>query len=481
MADHPEDDPHGDLDYDEDSITNSPLHANIDSVSEGKELDQTNQLKITAAYSNGNSTDTDAQKKGLLSVTDNHAQNDRSETDEDDQQAVDGGKRSNRIRSFINFNHNSHDDIEDSLDNPKKLAEHSTKDRSHKSYESLLKYFFKDACYFQIKSVNHENVDISMSLGVWSTPIQNEMRLNAAFREHRNVILIFSVQQSGAFQGFARMISEASPANRPVAWVLPPRLSNTPLGNTLRLEWLCSRELSFAETSDLYNPFNSNKPIKVARDGQQVEPKVGKRLCSLFPRDSKKRLLACVETLKKQTRQRKQMIAIYDNNYDPRAYSAAMRDRYDPYIMPHLVMTNGLDPAGEPSPIHSAHNHNQHLYPPHPPHFTADFRGPIRAGLRRGPDFGPEPYHRQAMYPGHFMGPAHQRNNPHAHQMRDFDVGFIPNHHHPQVMVPHVELQPAPETGPSYAQARPHSSWESNMDPPGRYHPYSRPRRRQVK
>lgn len=52
-----------------------------------------------------------------------------------------------------------------------------------------------------MKSNNHENVMLSKARGVWSTPPQNEAKLNRAFNEYRNVILLFSVKESGKFQG----------------------------------------------------------------------------------------------------------------------------------------------------------------------------------------------------------------------------------------------------------------------------------------
>jgi len=48
--------------------------------------------------------------------------------------------------------------------------------------EKLYKYIFLDAKYFLIKSGNHENVALAQAKGVWSTPPQNEARLNQAFR-----------------------------------------------------------------------------------------------------------------------------------------------------------------------------------------------------------------------------------------------------------------------------------------------------------
>jgi hypothetical protein len=47
---------------------------------------------------------------------------------------------------------------------------------------SKLKYLFRGARFFLIKSNNHENVALAKAKGVWSTPPQNEARLNQAYR-----------------------------------------------------------------------------------------------------------------------------------------------------------------------------------------------------------------------------------------------------------------------------------------------------------
>lgn len=60
---------------------------------------------------------------------------------------------------------------------------------------------FRDARFFLMKSNNADNISLSKTKGVWSTPPQNEAKLNQAFREARNVILIFSIKESGRFCG----------------------------------------------------------------------------------------------------------------------------------------------------------------------------------------------------------------------------------------------------------------------------------------
>ncbi|CAG2105338.1 unnamed protein product [Medioppia subpectinata] len=169
---------------------------------------------------------------------------------------------------------------------------------------SLLRYFFKDSCFFVMKSNNHENVVLSKAKGVWSTPPQNETKLNRAFKEFRNVILIFSVKESGKFQGFARLASESRHDSQPIQWVLPHGLNARALGGVFYLDWICRRELSFTKTLHLFNPFNDGKPVKIARDGQEIDPRVGEELCRLFPSDETVELIPMLKRMKKQTAHR---------------------------------------------------------------------------------------------------------------------------------------------------------------------------------
>lgn len=55
-------------------------------------------------------------------------------------------------------------------------------------------------------------------------------------------------------------------------------------GKPFKLEWLSTTRLPFYRTRGLRNPWNSNREVKIARDGTQVEPSVGRRLIGLFNR-----------------------------------------------------------------------------------------------------------------------------------------------------------------------------------------------------
>ncbi|CAF1355043.1 unnamed protein product [Rotaria magnacalcarata] len=150
---------------------------------------------------------------------------------------------------------------------------------------AALQSILDDTVYFLIKSGNEENVSLAKAKGVWSTPPANENKLNRAFRQHRNVILIFSVAESKAFQGFARMSGEARHDSQPINWVLPPGMSNRAFSGVIHIDWISRRSLPFNQTLHLFNPWNENKPVKIGRDGQEIEPRCGEALCRLFPPD----------------------------------------------------------------------------------------------------------------------------------------------------------------------------------------------------
>uniref|UniRef100_A0A673LG01 YTH domain-containing family protein n=1 Tax=Sinocyclocheilus rhinocerous TaxID=307959 RepID=A0A673LG01_9TELE len=154
-----------------------------------------------------------------------------------------------------------------------------------KDQTSKLKYILREARFFLIKSNNHENVSLAKAKGVWSTLPVNEKKLNAAFRSARSVLLIFSVRESGKFQGFARLSSESHHGGSPIHWVLPAGMNAKMLGGVFKIDWICRRELPFTKTAHLSNSWNEHKPVKIGRDGQEIEPDCGTQLCMLFPPD----------------------------------------------------------------------------------------------------------------------------------------------------------------------------------------------------
>lgn len=53
-------------------------------------------------------------------------------------------------------------------------------------------------------------------------------------------------------------------------------------GKPFKVEWLCTNRLPFYRTKGLRNPWNSNREVKIARDGTELETSVGRRLIQMF-------------------------------------------------------------------------------------------------------------------------------------------------------------------------------------------------------
>lgn len=159
-----------------------------------------------------------------------------------------------------------------------------------------------------------------ISEGIWSTPPQNEQKLSRAFRDFRNVILVFSVKESGRFQGFARLSSEAILDHPPVPWILPPGLAAKPFTTVFNIDWISRMDLPFSKTTHLFNPLNDDKPVKIARDGQEIESSVGQELIRLFPSDPGIDLVPLVKRMKKQTSGRPKKSRSHDSHPDADVY-----------------------------------------------------------------------------------------------------------------------------------------------------------------
>ena len=180
-----------------------------------------------------------------------------------------------------------------------------------------------------------------MRNGIWATQSHNETALNRAYEEADNVYLIFSANKSGEYFGYARMASTISgepvnlsstftqnetrssgvphsiitpatttapkgriiddSARGTIFWEAEPsddddegsptKDSNEPSdgqnwGRQFSIEWQSTAKLPFYRTRGLRNPWNANREVKIARDGTEIEPSVGRRLIQMFNRPS---------------------------------------------------------------------------------------------------------------------------------------------------------------------------------------------------
>lgn len=129
--------------------------------------------------------------------------------------------------------------------------------------------------YFILKCNNEKNMTISFQRSIWATTKSNEKRLHRAFNDSDEVLLIFSVQGSGRFQGVAKMTSGITDK-------FCEDFGSANLGGVFDVEWVYQEDLPFQATQHLVNPWNDNKKVQISRDAQEVEPSVGQSLVDLW-------------------------------------------------------------------------------------------------------------------------------------------------------------------------------------------------------
>lgn len=131
--------------------------------------------------------------------------------------------------------------------------------------------------YFMIKSWNYENVLSAQRDNLWATQQHNSDALTEAFQTSRHVILLFSVNKSMAFQGYALMTTAPDPA-------LPKPASagklNWKTSPAFRLRWLSTTPVHFRMVGHLKNRMNLDergecRAVLVGKDGQEISEDAG--------------------------------------------------------------------------------------------------------------------------------------------------------------------------------------------------------------
>ncbi|KAF5377960.1 hypothetical protein D9615_006703 [Tricholomella constricta] len=97
-------------------------------------------------------------------------------------------------------------------------AKHSSSSGSFTSTNSSLLTRFFPQRYFILKSLTQSDLDLSVEKGLWATQKHNEGILDQAFRTSQDVYLIFSVNKSGEFYGYAKMAGPIRRGEHRVSW-----------------------------------------------------------------------------------------------------------------------------------------------------------------------------------------------------------------------------------------------------------------------
>ncbi|KAI0269989.1 YT521-B-like domain-containing protein [Gloeopeniophorella convolvens] len=101
------------------------------------------------------------------------------------------------------------------------VTAHSNSSGSFASTNSsiLTRYFPRR--FFILKSLTQYDLDLSVQKKVWATQRHNEEILDQAYRTSKDVFLIFGVNKSGEFYGYARMAGPISHSDGRIAWASP--------------------------------------------------------------------------------------------------------------------------------------------------------------------------------------------------------------------------------------------------------------------
>ncbi|KAJ3825375.1 YT521-B-like domain-containing protein [Lentinula raphanica] len=107
---------------------------------------------------------------------------------------------------------------DDEVRPPHPKATHSSSSGSYASTNSslLTRHFPKR--YFILKSLSQYDLDLSVQKGLWATQKHNEGILDQAYRTSNEVFLIFGVNKSGEFYGYAKMAGPVRKGEQRVSW-----------------------------------------------------------------------------------------------------------------------------------------------------------------------------------------------------------------------------------------------------------------------
>jgi hypothetical protein len=113
---------------------------------------------------------------------------------------------------------------------------------------------------------------------LWTTQVQNGELFKEAFNTCKNVILVFSINKSKAFQGYARM--ESVPGSvPPPAW---QKAINWESAGAFKVRWLVVCSTRFHRVGHLKNSLNEGQAVLIGKDGQEIEERTGASLIELI-------------------------------------------------------------------------------------------------------------------------------------------------------------------------------------------------------
>ncbi|KAF7558477.1 hypothetical protein G7046_g5684 [Stylonectria norvegica] len=133
--------------------------------------------------------------------------------------------------------------------------------------------------FFLVKSNTELNVFQCHRDGIWVTQKHNARMLAEAFRGSRNVILFFSVNQSSAFQGYAKMTTPPDDMIPRPAWA---QLVSFDTSSPFRVDWISKETIHSRYVSHIRNPDKNWKSVSFGRDGMEYPEECGRAMIEAF-------------------------------------------------------------------------------------------------------------------------------------------------------------------------------------------------------
>ena len=97
----------------------------------------------------------------------------------------------------------------------------------------------------------------------------------------KHEILVFSLQESSHFQGFASFSGRVSPDRYSE---LESQGHGKCSGTQYFIDWIKKGNVPFQATKHLVNLYNDKKKVQMSRDGQELDPTLGSNLCKMWER-----------------------------------------------------------------------------------------------------------------------------------------------------------------------------------------------------
>ncbi|KAI9675519.1 MAG: hypothetical protein M1829_003323 [Trizodia sp. TS-e1964] len=160
----------------------------------------------------------------------------------------------------------------------------SSKVDRHDLHNGVLTVRLPETRYFIVKSFNSENVEKAQEDNIWATQEKNAELFSEAYQTCQHVILIFSINKSTAFQGYARMASAPGTAEVP-SWSKHLLWKSS---GPFHIEWITIAETKFNRIGHLKNAYNEHQAVLIGRDGQEIEPHCGADLCALIDEEAER-------------------------------------------------------------------------------------------------------------------------------------------------------------------------------------------------